>query len=146
METNLIDEAHRIEAAAHAYADKLPRLLPVVQLKPCPRCSGKGYGFFMGSDGAPGECYRCDSRNPGQIPATRAGARALKLAQAQLMVERLRVIYRGQVLALSFARAALAEGERGARFTVETFERYIDNTLTQGKHWAAEAARWEGGK
>lgn len=26
---------------------------------PCPRCSGKGYDFFLGGERAPGVCFRC---------------------------------------------------------------------------------------
>lgn len=26
---------------------------------PCPRCSGKGYDFFLGGSRAPGVCFRC---------------------------------------------------------------------------------------
>jgi hypothetical protein len=112
--------------------------MPKVPMKECSRCEGKGYAHFIGTDRAPGVCWKCWGK--GEVVKGRNDARMLGSLYAKAEVERLRALYRGFTLALAFAREAERVGEFLARHTVRTIERQIAAVVERGKAAAKEAA------
>ena len=137
---DLLKEAAAVISAAQDFGDALLKNLPKVEQKDCKRCAGKGYAHFLGGDRAPGQCFRC--AGSGTVPATRKGAALLEAAFTERNAERLRVLYRGETLAISILEAAAAE--EGADWSVANRLRVTrerrEGTARHGKIAAVAAA------
>jgi hypothetical protein len=122
-------------AMAEQMADEIARAgrksAPVVAHKTCRRCQGKGEAHFIGTNRAPGICFGC--AGSGKVPATKADMAILVKHHAAVEVERLRVLYRGHLLAVSMLRGGMTSLRWGVESEIESHERQMASIVEQGK-------------
>jgi hypothetical protein len=136
-----LEAADLAQAESGRFADALVKNFPrpVVPTKKCTRCDGYGEAQFCGPSRGYGVCYSCSGR--GSVPSTKAGAALVASTFAQSEVARLRVLYRGLILARSFTVAAIADGERFAASRLRTIDIDIAYIVAQGKAAALVLAK-----